>query len=344
MRQTTRELVREAIAAFNRRDLDALFAHATPDAVFDWSRSIGPQRGIYRGPAEGREWLASFLEAWDEFTWNPEEVIELDAEHALLVNRVRGRGKGSGVEVKARGAQLWTIRGGRISAVRVFQNKENALATFKLERARLYFVCEARPRDREPRPLLRAALEGGADLVQLREKGAARNEELIDDATPFREEANEHEALFILNDRPDLVEACRADGVHVGQEDMPVDQARRLAGGAPLVGLSTHSPEQLDAACSAEGEAAPDYLSVGPVWETPTKEGRPAAGIDFVRYAVANATVPWFAIGGIDTTNIGEVVAAGAERVVVVRAIRDADDPEAAARDLRAALQSPSAR
>jgi thiamine-phosphate pyrophosphorylase len=126
----------------------------------------------------------------------------------------------------------------------------------------------------------------------------------------------------------------------VGQEDTPVEEARRLAGPGALVGLSTHSAEQLDAACSAPGEARPNYLSVGPVWETPTKEGRPAAGIELVRHAAANATVPWFAIGGIDTTNIAEVVAAGAERVAVVRAIRDADDSEAAARTLRAALPS----
>jgi thiamine-phosphate pyrophosphorylase len=133
------------------------------------------------------------------------------------------------------------------------------------------------------------------------------------------------------------VAACGADGVHVGQDDMPVAEARRVAGGDVLVGLSTHSPEQLDAAL-ASGEA--DQLSVGPVWETPTKEGRPAAGLDYVRHAAqVAADRPWFAIGGIDLGNVREVIEAGASRVVVVRAIRDAADPGAAAAALRAALE-----
>src|SRR5213076_1581136 len=134
--------------------------------------------------------------------------------------------------------------------------------------------------------------------------------------------------LFILNDFPELVEECGADGVHVGQDDVPVDEARGLAGPSALVGLSTHSVEQVDAACATVWDARPDQLSVGPVWETPTKEGRPATGVGLVEHAARAATGPWFAIGGIDPGNVGQVVAAGAERVVVVRAIRDVDDPE----------------
>ncbi len=199
------------------------------------------------------------------------------------------------------------------------------------EAARLYFVCEGLPGGDAPDELLEAALRGGADLIQLREKAPRCAEELVALAEPFRRAADAHGALFILNDHPDLVAACGADGVHVGQDDAPVAEARAAAGPEALVGLSTHSPEQIDAACAAEGDARPDQISVGPVWETPTKEGRPATGLELIRHAAEHATIPWFAIGGIDPDNVGEVVAAGAERVVVVRAIRDAADPEAAA-------------
>jgi thiamine-phosphate pyrophosphorylase len=157
-------------------------------------------------------------------------------------------------------------------------------------------------------------------------------------AEPFRRAAEAHDALFILNDQPELVEDAGADGVHVGQDDVPVAEARATAGHEALVGLSTHTPGQIDAACEAVGDAKPDQISVGPVWETPTKEGRPAAGLELVRYAAAHATLPWFAIGGIDATNVADVVAAGARRIVVVRAIRDAADPDAAARSLSDAL------
>jgi thiamine-phosphate pyrophosphorylase len=125
----------------------------------------------------------------------------------------------------------------------------------------------------------------------------------------------------------------------VGQDDAPVAEARAAAGPAAVVGLSTHSPDEVDAAFAATGSQRPDQVSVGPVWETPTKEGRPAAGLELVEHAAAaDSALPWFAIGGIDTSNVADVVAAGAERVVVVRAIRDAADPEAAAAQLRAAL------
>jgi thiamine-phosphate pyrophosphorylase len=203
----------------------------------------------------------------------------------------------------------------------------------RLRRARLYFVTDVRPGLEE---LLAAALAGGVDMVQLRDKSAS-DQELLRAAAVFRRLCDEHDALFWLNDRPDLVAACGADGVHVGQDDMPVDEARRVAGEDVLLGLSTHSPAQLDAAL-ADGSA--DQLSVGPVWETPTKEGRPAAGLDYVRHAASVAADrPWFAIGGIELGNVREVIAAGASRVVVVRAIREADDPRAVAAALREALE-----
>jgi thiamine-phosphate pyrophosphorylase len=213
--------------------------------------------------------------------------------------------------------------------------------TDDLERSRLYFVCEDRDEPADLERLLEAALSGGVDLIQLRDK-EANDERLLRAAPRFRAAADRHDALFLINDRPDLVAACRADGVHVGQDDVPVAEARRRAGPDAVVGLSTHDPEQLQAAHRAAGDARPDYISVGPVWATPTKPGRPAAGIDYIRAAAAGAELPWFAIGGIDPTNIDEVVAAGARRAVVVRAIRDAGDPSAIAAELRAALELPT--
>ena len=198
-----------------------------------------------------------------------------------------------------------------------------------LRRARLYLVVEA-----AAEPVLGPALSGGVDMVQLRDKDAG-DDALLAAAARFRAACDEHGALLWLNDRPDLALAAGADGVHLGQDDMPVAQAREQLGPDLLIGLSTHSPGQFDAALDSEA----DQLSVGPVWETPTKAGRPAAGLDYVRHAAEHGgDAPWFAIGGIDAGNVTEVVDAGARRVVVVRAIRDAADPEAAARLLRDAL------
>jgi len=204
--------------------------------------------------------------------------------------------------------------------------------------ARLYFVCDAARPAKQLAALLEGALRGGADLIQLRDKDADERR-LLAAAPIFRAAADGHGALFLINDRPDLVGPSAADGVHVGQDDMPVAEARALAGAGAIVGLSSHGPTQLDTAQSAAGDARPDYLSVGPVWATPTKPGRPAAGLDYVRYAAAAATLPWFAIGGIDAANLREVRDAGAKRVVVVRAIAEASDPEAAAAGLRSQLE-----
>lgn len=201
----------------------------------------------------------------------------------------------------------------------------------RLERARLYLVTDAGAST----PLLRAALEGGADMLQLRDPRLA-DDELLAAAERFRALCDEHGALFFVNDRPDLALHAGADGVHVGQDDMPVAEARRAGGGGLLVGLSTHSPEQLEAGIAAGA----DQLSVGPVWETPTKPGRPAAGLGYVHHAAQRCPpVPWFAIGGIDTANVHRVAEAGASRVVVVRAILEAADPRAAAAAIRDGLE-----
>jgi thiamine-phosphate pyrophosphorylase len=202
----------------------------------------------------------------------------------------------------------------------------------RIGRARLYLVCDARPR-----AFLDAALRGGVDLIQLRDKTLG-DDGLIAAAADFRAAADAHGALFVLNDRPDLVAACRADGVHVGQDDATPAAARALAGPDAIVGRSTHAPAQAD---EAEADEDVDYLAVGPVHATPTKPGRPAAGLDYVAYAARHVRKPWFAIGGLDAGNAGAVAERGARRIVVVRAITEAPDPEAAARGLRAALEGP---
>jgi thiamine-phosphate pyrophosphorylase len=198
----------------------------------------------------------------------------------------------------------------------------------RLRDARLYFVADRGGMERA----LEGALAGGVDLFQLRDKDAT-DDELLAAAATARSLCEAAGALFLLNDRPDLAVASGADGVHVGQDDMPVDRARKLVGDDALVGLSTHSMQQAQAGC----RTGADYIAVGPVHATPTKEGRPAIGVEPIKYAASHVSVPWFAIGGLDPGNVGAVVKAGARRIVVVRALAQADDPEAAARALRAA-------
>src|SRR5918993_4556802 len=157
--------------------------------------------------------------------------------------------------------------------------------------ARLYLVCDARPRE-----FLAAALRGGVDVIQLRDK-ALEDDALIAAAREFRAAADAHGALFVLNDRPDLVAACAADGVHVGQDDGTPAQARALVGPDRIVGRSTHAADQ---GAAADADPDVDYLAVGPVHATPTKPGRPAAGHEYVAWAVDHVAPPWFAIGGLD--------------------------------------------
>jgi thiamine-phosphate pyrophosphorylase len=207
----------------------------------------------------------------------------------------------------------------------------------RLAEARLYLCTDGRRERGDLAEFLEAALRGGVDVVQLREKGLEAREELallevVADA------ARRHGALWAVNDRADLAAAAGADVLHLGQDDLPVPAARRLLGADPLVGRSTHDRAQVDA---ADAEPDVDYFCVGPCWPTPTKPGRPAPGLDLLRHAAETATRPWFAIGGIDADRLDAVLEAGARRVVVVRAVTGADDPEAAARALLSRLETP---
>ncbi|KEI43210.1 thiamine phosphate synthase [Saccharopolyspora rectivirgula] len=211
----------------------------------------------------------------------------------------------------------------------------------RLAEARLYLCTDARRERGDLAEFIDAALDGGVDIVQLRDKspeGApleARQE--LDALEVLAEACVRHDALLAVNDRADIAFAAQADILHLGQDDLPVPVARRLLGDEVVIGRSTHDVVQADAAATEEGV---DYFCTGPVWTTPTKPGRPAAGLELVRHAAEHRGHgrPWFAIGGIGLDNVAEVAAAGAERIVVVRAITEAEDPREAARALRSQL------
>ncbi|MFR9728550.1 thiamine phosphate synthase [Saccharopolyspora sp. MS10] len=211
----------------------------------------------------------------------------------------------------------------------------------RLAEARLYLCTDARTERGDLAEFVEAALSGGVDVIQLRDKGRdgapleARRE--LAALEVLAEACVRHGALLAVNDRADVALAAEADVLHLGQDDLPVPVARRILGDEIAIGRSTHDVVQADAGAT---EAGVDYFCTGPVWTTPTKPGREAAGPALVRHAAEHRGHgrPWFAIGGIDHSNLPEVVAAGAERIVVVRAITEAEDPRAAAESLRAGL------
>ncbi|ASO18043.1 Thiamine-phosphate synthase [Actinoalloteichus hoggarensis] len=215
----------------------------------------------------------------------------------------------------------------------------------RLADARLYLCTDARRERGDLAEFVASALRGGVDIVQLRDKGSVAApleaaEELAALAV-IAECCAEYGALLAVNDRADIAAASGADVLHLGQGDLPVSWARRLLGDGPIIGRSTHDARQAAAAATEPGV---DYFCTGPCWPTPTKPGRSAPGLDLVRSTAVRrsdgAGRPWFAIGGIDLSRLDEVIAAGAERVVVVRAITEAADPEAAARALSTRLRA----
>jgi len=205
----------------------------------------------------------------------------------------------------------------------------------RLESARLYLVCPARIVTGDVADLVGELAGAGVDVLQLREK-EMEAADLIRVGEPIRDACRAAGIPFLVNDRPDVALALEADGVHLGQNDLSAAVARRILG-ARIVGTSTHAPEEIDDA----PEDRPDYIAVGPVYETPTKPGRQPVGLALIEYAARNATLPWFAIGGVNEDTLPEVMEAGARRAVVVRAITEASDPIAAAARLRKVLDNP---
>jgi thiamine-phosphate pyrophosphorylase len=198
----------------------------------------------------------------------------------------------------------------------------------RLAAARLYLCTGARRERGDLAEFLDAVLGAGVDIVQLREKGLEAGEELAL-LEVFADACRRHRRLLAVNDRADLALAARADILHVGQDDLPVPVARTILGSGPLIGRSSHNPAQADAAAAEDGV---DYFCAGPVWATPTKPGRPGTGLALISHvARLDPARPWFAIGGIGLDTLDDVLAAGATRVVVVRAITEAADPAAAA-------------
>ena len=207
----------------------------------------------------------------------------------------------------------------------------------RLADARLYLCVDSRRRQGDLADFLDAVLAAGVDIVQLREKGLEARDELAL-LEVFADAAGRHGKLFAVNDRADVALAATAPILHLGQDDLPVRTARRIVGPDVVIGRSTHSSEQ---AAAAEAEADVDYFCVGPTWVTPTKPGRPAAGLDLLGDAARTAARPWFAIGGIESLpRLDQVLAQGARRVVVVRAITEAEDPAAAAAAFAARLRA----
>ena len=210
----------------------------------------------------------------------------------------------------------------------------------RLADARLYLCTDARRAQGDLAPFLDAVLGGGVDIVQLREKGLEAGEELAL-LEVFADACRRHGRLLAVNDRADVALAAGADVLHLGQHDLPVPVARQILGPGPVIGRSSHSPAQADAASREPGV---DYFCAGPVWTTPTKPGRPATGTGLLAHVAEAAPCrPWFAIGGISLARLDEVLAAGATRVVVVRAITQAGDPAAAARSFAERLAAAQA-
>jgi thiamine-phosphate pyrophosphorylase len=201
------------------------------------------------------------------------------------------------------------------------------------ERARLYLVAPGE----FPVDILDVVVQAGVDVVQLRMKDGDAAE-VLEIGEQWMGVCEQHNVPFVINDRPDIALALAADGVHLGQDDLPPIVAREILGPHAVIGRSTHSAPDIERAQREHDDGLADYIAVGPIWPTPTGPGKPGTGLELVTHAAAAVTFPWFGIGAIDTSNVASVVAAGAHRIVVVRAITLADDPAAAVDALRAGL------
>lgn len=225
------------------------------------------------------------------------------------------------------------VDGDRLEVVRPVQGGDALDRRDVLERSRLYFVAPGSISD----DVIASVLREGVDLLQLRDKEAT-DLAVLAAGRRFKQLAACAGAPFVVNDRADLAFALGSDGVHLGQDDLPASHARGLLGSHALIGRSTHTREQIQAATDDHAAGDIDYIAVGPVHATPTKLGREPVGYELVSYAAAHVSFPWFAIGGIDASNVHEVIDSGARRIVVVRAITDARDPAGVTRALCDAL------
>jgi thiamine-phosphate pyrophosphorylase len=204
----------------------------------------------------------------------------------------------------------------------------------RIERVQIYLITDASPCAQPIERFLREAIAGGVGMVQLREKGMS-DARLLEVATRCALVCKTEGIPFVVNDRIDIAIDSGADGVHLGQEDLPIASARRLAGEDFIVGLSTHTPDQIEEAI----ELDPDYIGVGPIHETPTKAGRCAVGVHLVSYAAQRAAQPFFGIGGLDPSNVADVIRAGARGVSVLRWVCQATDPMMAVRELLGSIE-----
>jgi len=210
----------------------------------------------------------------------------------------------------------------------MFEELSKKLKLKRLQDKKLYLVTDrsAFSSVDEFLDAVASSLKGGVQIVQLREK-SANAKEFIELGRKVKELCALYDALFIINDRVDVAHIVGADGVHLGQDDIDINSARHILGKDAIVGISTHAPEQAEKAIASGA----DYIGVGPVFETPTKPGRKSVGLEYVEWASKNVSIPWFAIGGINTENVSEVINAGASKIAVVRAIINAENPEISA-------------
>jgi thiamine-phosphate pyrophosphorylase len=253
---------------------------------------------------------------------HPQEEERLGIEHLLQANLCRVQEALRAIEEYGKLYKPQMGNAFKQMRYRVYTLETNLLGNRRLDRLKQSFLYLVTSPSEHLIPIVEAALQGGLTLVQYRDKNADDTVRLAY-AYQMCKLCHEYDALFIMNDRVDLALAVDADGVHLGQQDIPISLARQILGPQKIIGRSTTNKDEMKRAI----EEGADYIGVGPVYETPTKQGKAAAGLEYVSYAATNSPIPWFAIGGIDTNNVNDVLEAGAERISVVRAIVEAEQP-----------------